>query len=124
MQLQVNTNGALTFDGIVQNYTGETLSMIRTALIAVFWADIDTRGSGEVFYRQTNESYSVANVTESIHEAFEGADDFVPTTLFIATWKSVGYFDRNADQVCIFWYHDLPVRAEVYCGIHVCHHNI
>jgi len=54
-----------------------------------------------VFYRQTNESYSVANVTESIREAFEGADDFVPTTLFIATWKSVGYFDRNTDQVCV-----------------------
>jgi len=36
-----------------------------------------------------------------IRGAFEGADEFVPTTLFIATWKSVGYFDRNTDQVCI-----------------------
>ena len=99
--LQVNTNGAVSLDGILQHYTDVPLFMIDTALIAVFWADVDTRGSGEVFYRQTNESHFVANVTESIRGAFEGADEFVPTTLFIATWKSVGYFDRNTDQVCI-----------------------
>ena len=72
-----------------------------TALIAVFWTDVDTRGSGEVFYRQTNDSHSVANATENIREAFEDADEFVPTTLFIATWKRVGYYDRNTYyQVC------------------------
>ena len=71
-----------------------------TALIAVFWTDVDTRGSGEVFYRQTNDSHSVANATENIREAFEDADEFVPTTLFIATWKSVSYYDRNTYQVC------------------------
>ena len=60
-----------------------------------------------MFYRQTNDSHSVANATENIREAFEDADRFVPTTLFIATWKSVGYFDRNTDQVCIDWHHNL-----------------
>ena len=83
----------------LQNYSGEGLSIVNTALIAPFWADVDTREIGEVFYRQTNESSCIANVTSIIRVVFEDAVGFTPFTVFIATWNSVGYFNRNTDRV-------------------------
>ena len=73
--------------------------MVTTALIAPFWADVDTREIGEVFYRQTNESSCIRNVTTILHAVFEDAVGFTPFTLFIATWNNVGYYNRNRDQV-------------------------
>ena len=96
---QVNTNGVLSLGETLQNYSGEGLSIVNTALIAPFWADVDTREIGEVFYRQTNESSCIANVTSIIRAVFEDAVEFAPFTVFIATWNSVGYFNRNTDRV-------------------------
>ena len=99
LPFQVSTNGALSFSERLQRYSGEGLSMANTALIAPFWADVDTREIGEVFYRQTNESSCIANVTSIIHEVFEDAVEFTPFTVFIATWNNVGYSKRNTDRV-------------------------
>ena len=96
---QVSTNGALSFGERLQSYSGDHLSMVNTALIAPFWADADTRESGEVFYRQTNESSCITNVTNILREVFEDAVGFTPFTLFIATWNNVGYYNRNRDRV-------------------------
>ena len=73
--------------------------MVNTALVAPFWADVDTREIGEVFYRQTNESSCITNVATIICEVFEDAVGFTPFTLFIATWNNVGYYNRNRDRV-------------------------
>ena len=78
--------------------------MANTALVAPFWADIDIRGSGEVFYRQTNESSCITNVTTKIRAVFEDAVGFTPFTLFIATWNNVGYYNRNKNRVSIVYY--------------------
>ena len=73
--------------------------MVNTALVAPFWADVDTREIGEVFYRQTNESSCITNVATIIREVFEDAVGFTPFTVFIATWNNVGYYNRNRDKV-------------------------
>ena len=99
LPFQVSTDGALSFGERLQSYSGDHLSMANTALIAPFWADVDTREVGEVFYRQTNESSCIANVTSIIRAAFEDAVGFTPFTVFIATWSNVGYSNRKTDRV-------------------------
>ena len=96
---QVSTNGALSFGERLQSYSGEHLSMVNTALVAPFWADVDTREIGEVFYRQTNESSCITDVVNILREVFEDAVGFTPFTLFIATWNNVGCYNRNRDRV-------------------------
>ena len=71
---------------------------MNTALVAPFWADVDTREIGEVFYRQTRESIYVAMVKSG---RFENAHGFAPSILFIATWNSVSYSNKNTDHVSI-----------------------
>ena len=96
---QVSTNGALSFGEKLQGYSGEHLSLVNTTLVAPFWADVDTRESGEVFYRQTNESSCITNVATMLRAVFEDAVGFTPFTVFIATWNNVGYYNRNRNQV-------------------------
>ena len=101
LPFQVSTNGALSFGERLQSYSGEHLSMVNTALIAPFWADVDTREIGEVFYRQTKESIYVAMVKNDIDGKFENAHGYAPSILFIATWNSVSYSNKNTNQVSI-----------------------
>ena len=101
LPFQVSTNGALSFGERLQSYSGERLSMVTTALVAPFWADVDTREIGEVFYRQTKESIYVAMVKNDIDGRFENAHGFGPSILFIATWNSVSYSNKNTDHVSI-----------------------
>ena len=113
---QVSTNGALSFSERLQRYSGEGLSMANTALIAPFWADVDTREIGEVFYRQTNESSCIANVTTIIRKVFADAVEFAPFTVFIATWDNVGYSKRNTDRV--------SRNIVYYCVVVSCNINV
>ena len=101
LPFQVSTNGALSFGERLQSYSGERLSMVNTALVAPFWADVDTREIGEVFHRQTNEPKYVAMVKNDIDRRFENAHGYAPSILFIATWNSVSYSNKNTDHVSI-----------------------
>jgi len=46
----VSNNGLISFDSPIPDYTGE-LFPLGQEVIAPFYADIDTRSTGEVFYR-------------------------------------------------------------------------
>ena len=95
----MNTNGLLSFGTAVPVFSSDPFPVMGPGLIAPFWADVDTRGSGEVYYRETNNSNLLGNVTLEIQSAFVDFADFTPTSLFIATWVEVGYFDNNTDLV-------------------------
>ena len=66
-------------------------------IIAPFWADVDTRGIGDIFYRQTSNSVFLNRATSLIRAAFPAARS--STNMFIATWDGVGYFNQNLDKV-------------------------
>ena len=68
-------------------------------LIAPFFADVDTRPRGSVWYRITNESADVAMVEELISHSFPVHHTFVPTSIAVVTWDDVGYYKMNADKV-------------------------
>jgi len=81
--LWVNNNGNLTFDAPYSTYTPLGLSGVSTPIIAPFFADVDTRGSGSGLT-------SYGNGTVDGHAAFG------------ATWRGVGYFGGQTDKLNTF----------------------
>lgn len=63
-------------------------------MIAVYWADVDTTYSGMVYYRETKDSVLLDAAGSEIRTVYGGR--FAPTSLFIATWDSVGYCCSNS----------------------------
>ena len=94
----------------VSNFTSEPFPLANgLQLIAPYWADVDTRRSGTVWYRETNDSVLRARAAGDIRAAFSSQSTFLPMQLFIATWESVGYFDRKTDLVSALQTRAVPV---------------
>lgn len=73
----VNTNGNVTFEGGVSQYTPDPFPASSNPMIAPFWGDADTRCGtcGDVYYASPNED------------------------TVVVTWSNVGYYDQNTDLV-------------------------
>ena len=98
--MQVNNNGIISFDGAVSSFTPESFPLQNNrALIAPYWADVDTRGTGTVYYRESQDTDLLRRARDDIFMAFSGRIRFQPVFLFIATWDRVGYFSRQTDRV-------------------------
>ena len=70
-------------------------------IIAPYWADVDTRGTGNVYYRQTTDPILLARATSEIRTAFPESSNVTIINLLIATWNRVGYYLRNTDKVIV-----------------------
>ena len=68
---------------------------------APYWADADLSGIGEIYYRQTDNSTLLTRATNEIKAAFSTSQNVNVTSLFIATWDSVGYYSGRTDKVCV-----------------------
>ena len=68
-------------------------------LIAPYWADVDTRGTGTVWYRETANPDLLARARDEVQAGFINQEQFNPTSLFIATWDHVGHFGSETDLV-------------------------
>ena len=100
IHIQVNNNGAISFQTPVSQFTPDSFPLSGDLeLIAPYWADVDTRGTGTVWYRETTEQVLLDRAESDIQAAFISQGNFVPTYLFIATWDRVGYFNRRTDLV-------------------------
>ena len=98
--LQVNNNGDISFTTPVSTFTPEAFPLSgNLQLIAPYWADVDTRGTGSVWYRETTDTQLLARARDEIRAAFINQASFNPTSLFIATWDHVGYYSRRTDKV-------------------------
>ena len=67
--------------------------------MAPFWADVDTSGTGDVWYRESNSPALLAKANKQIMDAFPLQARFTATRLLIATWDHVGYYNRKTDKV-------------------------
>jgi hypothetical protein len=78
--LYLNNNGNVTFESAMSTYTPFNLTgNTGNPIIAPFFADVDTRGAGDLFY------------------------DFDTTNgIFTATWDQVGYYASNTDLLNSF----------------------
>jgi hypothetical protein len=101
--LFVGENGVISLNASVPQLTFE-LFPLNEALIAPYWADADTRDSGIVWYRETNDTELLDRARMEIQSAFSNANQQTSniTHLFIATWDAVGYFELNRDKANTF----------------------
>ena len=98
--LQVNDNGIISFGSCYNARTPLPLPLSgNRQIIAPYWADVDTRGSGDVYYRQTTDPDLLARATSEIRAAFPRALNNTISNLLIATWHNVGYYFRKDDKV-------------------------
>ncbi len=77
----VNSNGNITFDTPLTTFTPYELSSTDRAIIAPFFADVDTTATGRVTF---------------------GAGQIDGRNAFAATWTDVGYYDAARDKTNSF----------------------
>ena len=100
--MQVNVNGVVSFGKSFTSGRSRSLPLTGTdKIIAPYWADVDTRGTGVIYYRQTTDPSHLSRATSEIKAAYPVSQSSTITSLFIATWNSVGYFSRRTDKVGI-----------------------
>ena len=96
--LQVNENGHITPQQPYDLYILIELP-IEVAMIAVYWADCDTRphDRGYVWYRVTTEPTLLQQALNDTQRAYPSVSyiDY----LLIAAWDHVGYFSQHTDKV-------------------------
>ena len=98
--LQVNNNGDISFTTSVSQYTPDPFPLFGDlALIAPYWADVDTTGTGTVWYRESTDAELLARARTMIQSAFTSQDNFIPSYIFVATWDHVGYYNSQTDKV-------------------------
>ena len=68
-------------------------------VIAPLYTHVDTRGSGRVYYGETNAPEILARAGGMVRSAFTDAMEFVPTHIFLVTWVDVGYYNGKSDKV-------------------------
>ena len=96
---QINDNGIISFGSRYNVRTPLAFPLYGNQIIAPYWADVDSRESGQVFYRQTTDPSLLARATSEIRAAFPESRNFTIQNLLIATWYRVGYYNLNSDKV-------------------------
>lgn len=98
--LQVYINGIVSLDSSLSTISFNSIALPLNGtdkIIAPYWADIDTRGTGEVYYRQTTDLDLLNRATCEIKAAFPLSKRI--TNLLIVTWDAVGYYNQQTDKV-------------------------
>ncbi|XP_056008372.1 sushi domain-containing protein 2-like isoform X1 [Ostrea edulis] len=91
--LIVNTNGVISFLGTLSTYTPNSFPLAHDRrLVAIFWADVDTRKGGTVWYRESTNQTILHRATEEVRTYFPQFNRFQATWVFIATWDNVAFF--------------------------------
>jgi len=103
---QINENGVISFDRRFNIDTSLSFPLggINDKIIAPYWADVDTSGSGKIYYRQTTDPSLLSRATSEIRTAFPMSQNVTIKHLLIATWYKVGYFSGNSDKVRSTYY--------------------
>jgi len=100
LSIQVNTNGAISFTTSISQYTPDSFPLAGSQeIIAPYWADVDTRGTGTIWYRETTDPDLLERADNEIRQAFPTLLRYASEFLFIATWDHVGYYARATDKV-------------------------
>ncbi|XP_053355426.1 sushi, nidogen and EGF-like domain-containing protein 1 isoform X2 [Clarias gariepinus] len=91
--LYVNNNGLVSFLREVSQFTPVAFPIAGDRrVVAPFWADIDNRHAGKVFYRESKDPKILKRATEDIHHYFPEFPTFTATWVLIATWHKVTFF--------------------------------
>ena len=96
---QVNNNGVVSFGSSFPTFRTAPFPFIGTPTLAPYWGDVDTRGTGTVWYQQTDNSTLLSMARDDVLAVYPTFTFFNPTNLLIATWDHVGYYNNGTDRV-------------------------
>lgn len=94
----VNGNGVLSFIRSMQRFFNIAFPL-DDPVIAPLYTHVDAKGSGTVFYSETNDPEIISRARGMIRNSYKNITDFIPSHVFIVTWLDVGYFDAKNDKV-------------------------
>lgn len=102
----MNTNGVISFLRTVSTYTPDPFPLDGDRrLVAIFWADVDTRNGGKVWYRESTNRTMLERASQEVKDYFPRFFDFQAAWVFIATWDNVAYYGCNpCDKVLLSFY--------------------
>ncbi|XP_070554202.1 uncharacterized protein [Ptychodera flava] len=91
--LWINTNGVISFLKEVFEFVPQSFPLGNEwRLIAPFWADVDTREGGNVFWRETRDQDVLDRATRHIQQYYVGEAGFTALWVLVATWDNVTFF--------------------------------
>ncbi|XP_063771838.1 sushi, nidogen and EGF-like domain-containing protein 1 isoform X8 [Pseudophryne corroboree] len=91
--LYVNNNGVVSFLREVSQFTPVAFPISGDRrVVAAFWADVDNRRGGNVFYRETEDPRVLLRASQDVHSYFPELPDFSATWVFISTWYKVTFY--------------------------------
>lgn len=65
-------------------------------VVAPFWADVDNRRAGRVFYRESREPSILSRASGDVNAYFSEFPRFNATWVLISTWHQVTFFGGNS----------------------------
>lgn len=112
----MNNNGIISFLKEVSQFTPVAFPISKDRrVVAAFWADVDNRRAGDVYYRESTEQPILERASRDIAQYFPEFPGFSAQWVFIATWYRVTFFGGSSFS---------PVssrdRAAVNLGVGVC----
>ncbi|XP_053123561.1 alpha-tectorin-like [Hemicordylus capensis] len=100
--LYVNNNGVLSFGKPVSQFTPDPFPLTDgRSFVAPFWADVDNRITGTVYYRESQDEQLLQRVTADI-DAYFPSGKFTATWVFVATWDQVAFYGSLSSKVNTF----------------------
>lgn len=95
--LQVNNNGIISFLKEVSQFTPVAFPISKDRrVVAAFWADVDNRRAGDVYYRESTEQPILERASRDIVQYFPEFPAFSAQWVFIATWYRVTFFGGSS----------------------------
>ncbi|XP_062936120.1 sushi, nidogen and EGF-like domain-containing protein 1 [Cynocephalus volans] len=97
--LYVNNNGVISFLKEVSQFTPAAFPIAKDrCVVAAFWADVDNRRAGDVYYREATDPRTLHRATEDVRRYFPELPDFSATWVFVATWYRVTFFGGSSSS--------------------------
>ncbi|NWY03551.1 SNED1 protein, partial [Nothoprocta ornata] len=95
--LYVNNNGIISFLKEVSQFTPVAFPISKDRrVVAAFWADVDNRRAGDVYYRESKDQAILERATRDIVQYFPEFPHFSAQWVFIATWYRVTFFGGSS----------------------------
>lgn len=93
----MNNNGLVSFLREVSQFTPVAFPIAgdRRA-VAPFWADVDNRRAGRVFYRESQEPSILRRAAGDVRMYFSEFPNFNATWVLVSTWHQVTFFGGNS----------------------------
>ncbi|XP_029904625.1 sushi, nidogen and EGF-like domain-containing protein 1 [Myripristis murdjan] len=94
--LYVNNNGLVSFLREVSQFTPVAFPIAGDRrVVAPFWADVDNRRFGKVYYRESTNPSILKRASDDVSMYFSEFPDFTATWILISTWHQVTFFGGN-----------------------------